>query len=618
MKRQVKAHAIRFYHPDNVLTVHHMAYDPSTDQVAVLKKLQQRDEYCLIEIWSVSARMPALIKSMFVDSKHHSQLENVIWVKDSRLFSCGHDSCLNEHDLGNNSIGKSVTVGGGIVWCMDADSSRNNIVTGSDNGTISVFFVGDSSESISFGKVVGKCTSRVLSIVWPVDERRNYRIIAGSMDYITIWNYKKGTCVDKLDVRQRNVPRGETIVWSMAVSGNYLISGDSNGYTNVWNMTDRVNIKCIQSHEADILTVSADSEGNFFTSGVDPKISHFRINQNDVDHVHNYTVHRHDVKSLIITSNARLFSAGHGPYFVQSRIGHEKTRLSFLSFKSQIQLFESSLMFNYLNSLVVFDLSLEAEPVKSLAVNSKSSILSAAFNHSFVAYRTTSKLSILNRSPDHSGIAVVSHKFTEPVLSIDHMMIVNHNLVLVCGDRVVIMKLPDGRISSQIQLSSAPYYCFILKDKVVLILLNGKISVLDVETSLLMEMQRVDNRIVDHAFDSNETSSFWLLTANCKILSHNMRTPQISISNDVPLFRHVFLRGIVACKASLLLYSSDHIAAFKKEGLRDRETKGDMKHIVKIDVIGNKVLVIVELSDQELNKILPPKFDGKSTQSFNK
>lgn len=620
---QVPAHIVRFYHPDNVATVHHMSFNAETSRLAVLKRLQhgdRSDSYSLVEVWAVGrSRIPVVLKKMFFDAEQHSLLENVAWGSEGRLFSCGHNSSLNEHDIDRNAIKNSVTVGGGVVWCIAMDISRTKVATGSDDGTVSVFAI-DGSDLISFGKVVGKCSTRVLSIAWAGDDSSKSRIIAGSIDFITIWNYKKGTCLDKLDVKQGNVAPGETIVWSLAVWGDYLISGDSKGFTSFWSLNQRVNVKSVQSHEADVLTVAADSTGRVYSAGVDPAISYFQLHDDGVEYLDAHKVFQHDVRSVVIGPMDGMMAAGNGPYFAQFRrkFKEKHSSLTFLDLKSNIHVSNSSILFNYHKSLELYEMSMTAEPVKLLAVKSKTSILSSTCNDSFVVYRTADKMCILKRSPDHTSVQKIEHRFDEPVASIDHLILSGNSLLIVCNDTFLIMQLPEGAVRSRIRLTGTVYHWFPISRWIVFIQVGGHVAALDLESLQLIEMQSVGEHVVDSGVSSNYPDSFWLLMANKKMVSYKLSAPMISSSACVGLHnRHINWQGLSMIRSSLLLFSSDFILSLGKNSYTIRNTSNAYQHIVKVADCG-KGVVIVELSDKELQSILPAKFDGKSTQSFIK
>lgn len=195
MKDSVQTHVVRFFHPDSIFLVQDMAINHDSSQVAVLKRTHsedQSDRHSLIEVWRMRGSWtPVVVKRIFVDREQNSLLENVVWGSGDRLFSCGQNSCLNEHDVGNNRIKRSLTVGGGIIWSMACDETKERMALGSEDGSICVFDIGDSSDDISFARNVGKCATRVLSIVWTARGSKRPRIIAGSIDHITIWDVKK-------------------------------------------------------------------------------------------------------------------------------------------------------------------------------------------------------------------------------------------------------------------------------------------------------------------------------------------------------------------------------------------------------------------------------------------
>lgn len=426
--------------------------------------------------------------------------------------------------------------------------------------------------------------------------------------------------MDKLDVKQGNVPIGQTIVWSLAVHGNYLISGDSKGFTSFWDLEKRVAVSSVQSHESDVLTIAVDSSGRVFSSGVDPKIACFQIHGNGVDLVHEHKVVQHDVKSMIIDGKDGLLVANNGPFLVHFKRGSKKSSLLFLGIKSQIHVFDTSVLFNYYNTLELYDMSADEEPVKSLVVRSKSCILSSTFNSSYVVYRTFHSLSILKRSADRTTVQQVEHEFKDSPLSIDHLLLLDHSLVIVCDNVISFMSLDDGRVANQLTLPESVYYCFTSGRYIISVLTGGGISFLDSTTWTLGGMQQTEGLVVDHAVSPKDENEFWFLTTRRKVLFYNITNPLVSVSSDVGSHsRHILFQGMTICRRSLLLHTNDFILSLAKHKLHviRNSVSGAYKHIVALESNG-RVLIVVELLHEELQRLLPSKFDGKTTQPFLK
>lgn len=181
------------------------------------------------------------------------------------------------------------------------------------------------------------------------------------------------------------------------------------------------------------------------------------------------------------------------------------------------------------------------------------------------------------------------------------------------------MSLTDGSLTNRWTLASSVYYCFASRSFLVFILMGGAITVLDIESSKLTDMQHTEEFVVDHAVSPKDEKSFWLLTSRQHILSYNLITPLVSSCSDIGTARrHIMYQGMTSCANRLLLYTSDFVISLDKKNCELRSTiSGDYKHIAKVASNGH-VLIVVELSEQQLDRLLPAKFDGKTTQSFLK
>jgi U3 small nucleolar RNA-associated protein 4 len=223
----LKVHRIRFFVAE-LSSINCMAFNESMNKLAIIRrrirkyKSGQSDTLSTIEIWNFRSKAPFVEQIIDDNSDNPSLLESLVWTPNGRLFSCGLNSYLNEYDLNNSRIKRSYSVRSGPVWTMALDSTNTLIALGTEESYICVFRIED--QMLNFDKVMDRNDSRILSLQWHrPNDNTSQLIISGSIDYIKIWNYQTGRCIDYIKVGNTGI-----VIWCLAVLEDFtIISGDS-------------------------------------------------------------------------------------------------------------------------------------------------------------------------------------------------------------------------------------------------------------------------------------------------------------------------------------------------------------------------------------------------------
>lgn len=288
-----------------------------------------------IEIWNPQ-RGSWLQECIFRGGKDRS-IEGIVWTQDPdakdasgrtvpgqlRLFSIGYSIEVTEWNLATGLPFRNAAGNLAEIWCITVQPRRScrlpdknyssgghdetqwyqDIAVGCADGSIVLFSTADSD--LQFRKVVSrpvKKKSRLLSLAY----QNEHTLIAGYADStIRIFDTQTNRSIRTLSLSSR-LPGGssETLVWSLiCLNDNSFVSGDSSGTLNFWDGKNYVLKQSINSHNADILTLSASADGaTVFSGGMDrrtvvyrqdvktskggsapwKKISHRRTHQHDV------------------------------------------------------------------------------------------------------------------------------------------------------------------------------------------------------------------------------------------------------------------------------------------------------------------------------------------------
>ena len=624
---ETKVHRLRFFKPDTIYSIECMRFDAASDRMAILKRLKDGHS-CIIEIWFIRRFCtPLLLQTIHEDEEDSSYLEAIEWGNNGRLFSAGRKSTFHEHDLLKQKVRKSFTVGGGPVRCLASDVSKTRLLLGSDDGSVSTFNLGSSHKEVSFGKIIGKCSAPVLSVVWygdsvNEDEEKHTRVIAGSMDHIYIWSYRKGVCLDKLLIAKGS------FVWSLDVCDRTLIAGDSSGVTSFWDIKTRVKKESFKHHEGDVLTVAAGSDGHFFSSGSDPKIAVFFMSEDKITSKGYLYQHRHDVKALCLGPKQALISAGNGPFLVETKEQNFYQPHRLLSFNLQryICIDGPLVLLQYLNLLELYNLDQKLpEPEKTAVIKSKRTIKGSFVTGDVISYWTSQKLFFLRREgstlkklPHNFNTSISPLSFTDIVflsdaktaglsrgknltlLDIkDHEVIVKEEVAF--GDRIFRV-IPLGNDTFVVILESKEIFCVSTLDK-------------EMQSKAMATLRRLP---LDCAADAANKRIYFLM-ANRGLVFWDLGALRVEQLMTLKKLEYTNLfHGMVMLGKSLLIYSSDIIIVVDIERKVVKFTLDQYKHICKVGVNSESpfTLNVIEIPDPVLQRLLPYKLDCKTSRKF--
>ncbi|XP_074661710.1 U3 small nucleolar RNA-associated protein 4 homolog [Tubulanus polymorphus] len=292
---EFKVHQVRFfeYTPH---AIHCLAYDENKKRIALSRSNGS------IEIWSIPDNW---FLQKVIPSCEGRSVEALVW-SAGRLFSAGLQGEIIEYDLMKLCPKQSVPSYSGAVWCLTVNTSGTLLAAGTEDGCVALFDI--ISDSLQYSKSFDRIDSRILCIAWNDTEDR---IVTGGMENIRVWSVESGHAIQRLTVGRID-PRKETIIWCVAVTKDMtIISGDSRGKTSFWNGKMGTKIKSFQSHQADVLTLCINKDGDsVFCSGIDSSLVQFEYikTKDDSDwktwvnsKMRLQNPHTHDVRALVHT-----------------------------------------------------------------------------------------------------------------------------------------------------------------------------------------------------------------------------------------------------------------------------------------------------------------------------
>lgn len=215
----------------------------------------------------------------------------------------------------------------GPAWCLAIDRNCSRMAVGTEDGFVCLFTI--TEEGLEYEKVLDRQEGRILCLSWHPD---SVHVVTGSCDTVRVWNTGTGHPTARM-ITGRNEKNKETIVWCVAISSDMtVISGDSRGKTSFWNGRSGTLMDSIQSHKADVLTLTLSQNENVaYSTGVDPTLMHFQtITKNDGKIKWVKSLHRvissHDVRS-VICADKMLFSGGLDTFLTVHQFPSHKTTL---------------------------------------------------------------------------------------------------------------------------------------------------------------------------------------------------------------------------------------------------------------------------------------------------
>ncbi|KAL7634094.1 UNVERIFIED_CONTAM: hypothetical protein RMT77_015422 [Armadillidium vulgare] len=306
-------HNIRFYdyHPEAIQCI---AYSNELKMIA----LSRADGS--IELWNCSFKP---FKQYTIIGSKDSSVESLLWC-GRKLFCAGFDGFILEYDITTYLVNSKTAVTGGPVWCLSLSPNRELLAAGTEGGYVCIYTIYE--EGLMHKKILKKQNNRILSLGWGAD---NEHIVTGSINFIHLISVEteKTLQLPVVNTSTGNTKK-ETLVWCVSLlPDKTIVSGDSKGKTCFWDGTFGTLISSLQTHQADVhcMQVTEDSQ-RIYVAGVDPVIVEVCLVDSGgkrgkrklwIKSRHR-RIHTHDVRSLALTKEGKLFSGGVDTYLALS------------------------------------------------------------------------------------------------------------------------------------------------------------------------------------------------------------------------------------------------------------------------------------------------------------
>uniref|UniRef100_A0A0R3RPE2 WD_REPEATS_REGION domain-containing protein n=1 Tax=Elaeophora elaphi TaxID=1147741 RepID=A0A0R3RPE2_9BILA len=258
----------------------------------------------VIEFWNVISTPMFFVRGTFLRNK---TAESLLW-KGDVLLAAHLDGSITGHRL-HTSEYFTARLTPTPLWCLSAITG-SAFCAGSDSGAVLILSLEENDRialiktvSIGFGTHVMSlaCNSNVIA--------------AGAMDEISLISVSKQRIEHRMKL-PRIEKRKPTVVWCLRFVGDLLVSGDSRGYLTFWNASNGAFSHCLQTHQSDILSITAVNE-SLYAAGVDPTIARLGLNQERTAYrvEHRRTVHSNDVRALVASKHMTTLYSGGADYF---------------------------------------------------------------------------------------------------------------------------------------------------------------------------------------------------------------------------------------------------------------------------------------------------------------
>ena len=165
---------------------------------------------------------------------------------------------------------------------------------------------------VQYLKTLSKMEGRILSLAW--HPAGLVIAVGGSDSTIHLLDADSGHC--SLRITLDEFQSRATLVWDLKFRSDFsIVTANSLGSVQVWNGEQGTLRQSFKLHSADVLTLAVSKEEDVvFAAGVDHQIIRLQRVTEDGSNswVHSGSVraHSHDVKSLAVSSNGLLASAG--------------------------------------------------------------------------------------------------------------------------------------------------------------------------------------------------------------------------------------------------------------------------------------------------------------------
>lgn len=638
----LKVHRIRFFIAE-MTSINCMTFNEDNHKLALIRrrirkyKSGQSDTQSVVEIWNMRTNAPFIEQTIYDNSDNPSLLETLIWTPNGRLFSGGLNGYINEYDLKDNRIKKSYSVRSSPVWSMALDFTHSLIAVGTEDSSVCVFRIEE--QNLDLDKLMDRNDSRILCIQWHrPEDNTSQLIITGSIDYIKVWNYQTGRCVDHIKLGNTGI-----VVWCLAILQDFtIISGDSNGTTSFWDGKTCTLITSYCSHKADVLCVCVDSnESNVYTSGVDPIIVQFSRTLNSYESWVHSTVrrlHTHDVRAMTCVKPNWLLSGGIDCYLTRSCYPPNLQLRYLTDFSLKVTIIKEYVFIQYETFVQIWKLGKSeddlcqtndtieivrlSECAKKLAdIKTRKPIITASFNQKWIAYANYDNIKI--KAWTENSIEKVPLLY-EPIRNVTQLTFCGQNfLAISSGTALSVLKLEVMGIILQTRINFEDrIYAMTASDKYLAVCttdLKRLITIYSTET--WSPLSSFPNNQLPTVFKINELSSdeeLWIAYPNHKLLNYNLKTNEIvksiQIQDCIPSEIYQSIDDFWTIKqmtfvSNAVLFSDDN-TLFKLNTNSYKINKcNNYQHIIKLGKGGDgqntSELVIIELTPEMIFSFLP-------------
>lgn len=654
-------HRSRFYLAE-LHSINCIAYNEKLSKVALLRRRirkhqpSQNEMHSLVEIWNMQNKAAFLEQVIFDDSDNLALLEDLVWSKSGRLFSCGLNTFLNEYDLESGRIKQSLCVNSSPAWCLTINKSDNFMAIGTEDGHICVYNIYD--DSLQYDKILDRNDNRILCLEWYYPKSGGSPLlVAGSIDFIKIWNYQSGRCTDFIKVGNTGV-----VIWCLKVLPDFtIVSGDSSGTTSFWNGFNTTLNASFKAHKGDVLAVCANSAaGNVYSSGVDPTITEFsRMSGKSDTWIMSITKrpHTHDVRSLVCTKSNWLLSGGVDSSLVQTCLEPQKQALQldhlpnfsrkftafssdlgkyvFIQYEKYVQVWKLGSTESDLpetdaggsNAFHVTPLKIVDNAIKLLEISSRKAILTAACNAQWLVYANYANIKVVSWKENSMEKVKVLH---DPITNVSQICLTPDNrLVLSHGKTLKSFKLDTFGVVAEnsVTLNSRIHQICVCDDKIVVSLADEANSVTVHSSSTLKQLASTSCPLLPSTLKVNDSNQdarrLWAAFPNALLIEYQLDS--LTLLKTYPLgqfksnenpesvsFGEYWPIKQIAFGSNLVLYSRDHnlycLSLEKKRIVKCNK----YQHIVFMENLTPQELVVVEVTPQMLLTMLPATMLTKS------
>ncbi|KAF2362126.1 WD40-repeat-containing domain [Trinorchestia longiramus] len=281
--------------------IQRLAYDVTSNTLAVARCDNS------IELWNCS-HYPVRLSVLRVIKK--GRVECLVWSR-GRLFCGNLNGTISEVRVPGSGQPsgheKPATLPGGACWSLAVNKQDTLVAAGSDGGHISLFTLVE--EGLQYDSILETLPSRVVSVAWH-DGGGDLVAACGNSVYIRSLKPKK---LRRIIIVPESSSRPAQ-VWCVALLPDFtVVAGDSMGTVSFWSASTCTQISSITAHEGPVLTVAVNPTATaVYAAGVDPKIQRIACNESSQQWHASHLIegHSHDVHSLVVAPNGRVYSGG--------------------------------------------------------------------------------------------------------------------------------------------------------------------------------------------------------------------------------------------------------------------------------------------------------------------